>query len=289
MLMRSVLDHGTEEMKKEYLPLMPEGRWACGFALTEPDTGTGMDIKSEATITGDSYSINGRKHLISCCDVCPAFNVLVWTDRSAGRKGLTCLLVHKGTPGFSIHSMPLGMGNAGSFHGDIAFKDCSVPTSNVLGKVGDGLDIVLGLLDLSRFSIGVSCLGLAQRFLELSVPYTRTRVTFGKPIAERQAVQQMVADMATDVYALRTMVKDVAQKAELGLDIRAESSMCKLFGIETLRRVGDIALNIHAGLGYFRSLPIERMYRDSRALWFEEGTPTVQRLVIARGILNEYS
>jgi alkylation response protein AidB-like acyl-CoA dehydrogenase len=163
-----------------------------------------------------------------------------------------------------------------------------VPAKNILGGEGQGIDIALGLLDLSRFSIATSCLGLAQRLLELSVSYTHKRVTFGKRIAERQAVQQMLADMATDVYALRVMVNDVAQKYDQGLPIRKESSMCKLFGIETLRRVGDSALSIHGGLGYFKTFPIERMYRDSRALWFEEGTPTIQRLVIARDVLKEY-
>ena len=122
-----------------------------------------------------------------------------------------------------------------------------MPAKNILGQVGQGIDIALGLLDLSRFSIAISCLGLAQRFLELSVPYSHKRVTFSKPIAERQAVQQALADMATDVYALRLMVNDVAQKYDQGLPIRKESSMCKLFGLETLRRVGDNALIIQPG------------------------------------------
>jgi len=289
VFMRSILEYGTEEMKREYMPRIARGEWNCAFALTEPGTGTGMDIKSTAARDGDNYILNGRKHLISLADICDGFNVLVWTDRSAGRKGLTSFLLEKGTPGFTVVSMPPAMGNRGSFHGELIYKDCAVSAKKVLGQVGQGIDVMLGLLDLSRLSIAVSCLGLAQRFLEISVPYTQTRVTFSKPIAERQAVQQMLADMVTNIYALRMIVNDAVQKAEQGLDIRTEASMCKLFGIETLRCVSDIALNIHAGLGYFKTFPIERMYRDSRALWFEEGTPTIQRLVIARDVLKSYS
>lgn len=288
IFMRAILEFGTEEMKKNYLPLMAKGEWCAGFALTEPGTGSGMDIKTTAAKDGDNYLLNGRKHIISLADICNAFNTLAWTDRSLGRKGLTSFLVEKGSPGFSVVEMPQAMGNRGSFHGELIFNNCLVPEKNILGEVGQGIDVALGLLDHSRFSIGISCLGLAQRMLELSVPYTKVRVTFGKPIMERQAVQQMLADMATDVYALRLMAEDVARKFDEGKDIRKEASMCKLFGIETLRRVGDNALTIHGGLGYFQTFPIERMYRDSRALWFEEGTPTIQRLVIARNVLAEY-
>ena len=288
IFMRGILEYGTPEMKEKYLPLIARGKWCAGFALTEPGTGSGTDIKTTATRDGNNFILNGQKHLISLADICQAFNVLTYTDRSLGRKGLTSFLVFKGSPGFTVHEMPQAMGNRGSFHGVLVFKDCVVPAENVLGEVGQGIDVALGPLDLSRFSIAVSCLGLAQRFLELSVPYSKARITFGKAIAERQAVQQMLADMGTDIYALRMMVNDVAKRYDQGLPIRKESSMCKLFGLETLRRVGDNALSIHGGLGYFKTFVIERMYRDSRALWFEEGTPTIQKLVIARDILKEY-
>ena len=288
VFMRGILDYGTPEMREKYLPIIARGEWIAGYALTEPGTGTGMDIKTTATRDGSNFILNGRKHLISLADICSAFHVPTWTDRSLGRRGLTSFLVEKGSPGFTVLEMPQAMGNKGSFHGELIFEDCVVPEKNIIGEMGQGIDIALGILDLSRFSIAVSCLGLAQRFLELSVPYTHRRVTFGKPIAERQAVQQIVADMATDIYALRAMVNDVAQKSDRGLPIRKESSMCKLFGLETLRRVGDNALIVHGGLGYFKTFTIERMYRDSRALWFEEGTPMIQRLVIARDVLKEY-
>lgn len=288
LFMRSILEYGTPEMKHTYLPLMAKGEWLAGFALTEPGTGSGMDIKATATRQGSHFILNGQKHLISLADICQAFNVLTYTDRSLGRRGLTCFLVFKGSPGFTVLEMPQAMGNLGSYHGELVFRDCVVPETNILGNEGEGIDIALGLLDHSRFSIAVSCLGLAQRFLELSVAYSRQRVTFGKPIAQRQAVQSMLAEMATDVYALRMMVRDMTQRCDQGHPIKKEASMCKLFGLETLRRVGDNALVIHGGLGYFRTFPIERMYRDSRALWFEEGSPTIQKLVIARDVLAEY-
>lgn len=286
--MRTILEYGTEEMKRNYLARIGTGEATIGFVLTEPGTGSGVDIKTTAVRDGDNFILNGRKHIITNADMATALNTLTVTDRSAGRRGLTSFLVEKTSPGLSIIEMPQPMGNRGTFHAEIVFKDCVVPAKNVLGEVGQGIDVALELLDLSRFSIAVSCLGLVQRFLELCVPYTRKRVTFGKPIAERQAVQQMLADMATDVYALRMMVNDVAQRYDLGLPIRKESSMCKLFGLETVRRVGDSALIIHGGLGYFKTFVIERMYRDSRALWFEEGTPTIQRLVIARDVFEEF-
>ena len=288
LYLRCILDYGSEEMKQKYLSPMARGERGVGFALTEPGTGSGMDIKTEATRDGDNFILNGRKHIISLADFCVAFNVLAWTDRSLGRKGLTAFIVEKGFPGFTVIEMPPPLGNRGSFHGELVFKDCVVPAKNVLGQVGQGIDVELVSLDLSRLAIAVSCLGLAQRFLEVSVAYTGKRVTFGRRIAERQAVQQMVADMATEVHVLRLAIYDAVRKYEQGLPIKQESSMAKLFGLETVRRVSDSALIIHGGLGCFKTFPIERMYRDARPLWFEEGTPTIQRLVIARGVLKEY-
>ena len=285
---RAIVLYAQDEIKQKYLSKMTTGEWYAAFALTEPGTGSGMDIKTEAVRDGDNFILNGRKHIISCADIASGFNVTAYTDRSAGRKGLTSFLVEKGFPGFTIIEMPPPIGNRGSFHGELVFKDCVVPAKNVLGQVGQGIDVELVSLDLSRLAIAVSCLGLAQRFLEISVAYTGKRVTFGRRIAERQAVQQMVADMATEVHVLRLAIYDAVRKYEQGLPIKQESSMAKLFGLETVRRVSDSALIIHGGLGCFKTFPIERMYRDARPLWFEEGTPTIQRIVIARDVLKEY-
>lgn len=281
--------HGTEAQKKKYIPMQVEGKGFLAFALTEPGTGTGVDIKTTAKKIGNSYVINGTKHLISFADIACVFHVALYTgDRSLGAKATSMLLVEPGTSGFTIKPHREMMGNRACYHAILEFKDCKVPVKNLLGKEGEGLDIALRtFLDLSRLSIAVSCLGGAQRMLELSTDYARKRVTFGKPIAERQIVQQMLADIGTDVYALRCMIDASARKYDAGEPVGVESSMCKLFGIETTRKVSDLALNIHGGMGTEKSFKIEQLYRDMRELWFEEGTPSVQRLVIGRDILGK--
>jgi len=280
--------HGTEQQKKRYLPLWAKGdEWTC-FALTEPGTGTGTDIKTTATRDGDVYRLNGSKHLITFADIASIFFVVAYTgDRSLRAKGTSMILVEPGTPGFTMEPQKEMMGIKGCYHGVLRFKDCAVPVTNLVGEEGEGLDIALRtFLDISRLSIAVSALGATERLLELSAKYALERVTFGKPIAERQAVQQMLADMATDIYATRCMIADCAARYDAGERIAVEASICKLFAIEMTRRVSDLALIIHGGLGCSREFPVERIYRDLRELWFEEGTPTVQRLLIGRDVLG---
>lgn len=281
--------HGTEAQRKKYILKSTDGKELPAFALTEPGTGTGIDIKTTAIKTGNVYRINGKKHLISFADIATVFQVVLYTgDRALGAKGTSMLLVEPGTPGLEIISHREMMGNRGCYHGILSFKDCEVPVENRLGQEGEGLDIALRtFLDISRLSIAVSCLGAAQRMLELSIDYARKRVTFGKPIGERQLVQQMLADMATNVYALRNSITNCAKKYDEGQLIGVESSMCKLFGIETTRQVSDMALNIHGGMGTEKSFKIEQLYRDVRELWFEEGTPSIQRLVIGRDVIGK--
>lgn len=281
--------HGTEAQKKKYIPMSVNGKGVLAFSLTEPGTGTGVDIKTTATKVGNIYKVNGTKHLISLADIACVFHVVVYTgDRSLGAKGTSMLLVEPEAPGLKIIPHREMMGNRACYHAILEFKDCEVPTGNLLGKEGEGLDIALRtFLDISRLSIAVSCLGAAQRMLELSTDYAKKRVTFGKPIGERQVVQQMLADIATDVYALRCMISNCARKYDEGQPVGVESSMCKLFGIETTRRVSDLALNVHGGMGTEKSFKVEQLYRDVRELWFEEGTPTIQRLVIGRDVLGK--
>jgi alkylation response protein AidB-like acyl-CoA dehydrogenase len=164
----------------------------------------------------------------------------------------------------------------------------SGPADHIMGKAGDGLEIFMQALAHSRAMIAVTCLGMSQRFLELAIKRAKDRVTFGKPLVKRQAIQQMIADMGTKVHALRMMLWDVARKVDEGKDIDMVSSMAKLFGIDTVREVSDSCLEIFGGIGYFEDNPygpVERMYRDARALWFEEGPRTVQRLTAARPLI----
>jgi alkylation response protein AidB-like acyl-CoA dehydrogenase len=190
-------------------------------------------------------------------------------------------------PGFTIERMAHTMGCSGASHDLLTFDNVAVPVSNVLGQEGMGAQQLIAFLEISRVFIAVAALGTAERALELSVQWAKQRVTFGKPIATRQAVQSYLAEMATDIYALRHIVLDALHKYDAGQRIPEESSMCKLFGLEAVGRVTDKALLVHGGLGYLKSSPIEMLYRDARLNWLEEGTPTIHKLIIARTLLEE--
>ena len=283
------LFHGVapEAMKKEYIPSFVTGEKFLALAITEPETGTGRDISTVAERNGESYVINGKKHLISFSDFATIFVVLAVTDKGTKKEGLTTFLIRPGTPGFMNSPMPDTMGLKGSIHGTLTFKNCTVPADAVLGGVGQGLQIVLNMLELSRVSIATCCLGIAKRCMGLSLEFSKKRMTFGKYIATRQAVQGMLADMAMGIHALKLLITDAGEKFDKGKSITRESSMCKAFGIDVVTQVTDNALMIHGGIGYTNAFPIERLYRDARAMWFEEGTPTIQRLIIARDLLSE--
>jgi len=277
---------GRQEQKRAYLPRIAAGDLSVAFGLTEPDAGTGTDIRTAAVKDGDTFILNGKKHLITNADFAQLFMIFCYTDRNLGSRGISTLLVERGTPGFTIEDMPPCMGCGGSFHGRLTFKDCRVPVTNILGEEGRGLDQSLGGLEVSRIFIAATSLGTSERCLELALEYAKKRVTFGKPIAERQAVQGYLADMAMDIYALRTMIYDAAKKYDEGNRIAFESSACKLFGSEVVCRVTDRALLVFGGIGYTQQYPIERLYRDARLNVLEEGTPTIQRLVMARTVLQ---
>ena len=284
---RMIHNFGNPEQKKKYLPEAARGDRYLGFALTEPDTGTGADIKSEARREGDNWIVNGKKQLISFADFADPFHIFAYTDRSKGHLGVTAFLLERDTPGFEIEYMKPTMGLRGSEHGIFHMDNTLLPAENQLGEVGQGLEVAFSFLEISRLSIAVGCLGLAQRFLELTLEFAKERETFGKPISKRQAVRNYLAEMAADVYALRNIIADAGRKFDKGEELPAEASIAKLFGLESVGRVSDRAILVFGGIGYTRKYPIERMYRDARAMWFEEGTPTIQKLVIARAMLGE--
>ncbi|MDR3439326.1 acyl-CoA dehydrogenase family protein [Telmatospirillum sp.] len=283
-------DHGAEDLKNKLLPKIGTGEYYINFALTEPGCGSGADIRTKAEKKGDKYVLNGRKTLISFTDVANASYVLTVTDESKRKKGgLSAFLVETNRPGFRIEPMPHMMGCKGAGHGDIVMENCEVPAHNIVGKEGDGLDIFKNALALSRASIAVCLLGMSQRFLELAIKRAKDRVTFGKALVQRQAIQQTIADMGTQVYALRSMLMDLARDFDQGKDIELKSAMCKLHGIDTSRTVSDACIEIFGGIGYFEDNPygpVERLYRDARAMWFEEGPRTVQRLTAARPLID---
>ncbi len=288
MTAKAINHLGTDEQKRTLLPRIATGEISVAFALTEPEAGSGRDIKSRAVRDGDDFVLTGQKHLITNSDFATHFMVFCHTGPERGSEGMSALLVDRDTPGFTIADMPPLMGCRGGQHGHLIFREARVPARNVLGQEGQGLLQMTASLEVSRLFIAATSLGTAERALELSLAFAKKRVTFGKPIAERQAVQTYLANMATDVYALRAMIGEAARKADQGRRIAAESSMCKLFGLEAVGRVTDQALLVHGGVGYTQMYPLERLYRDARLNWLEEGTPTIQRMVIAKSFLDGY-
>lgn len=275
---------GNEEQRRNILPGAATGDKSVAFALTEPDHGTGTDLGTQAVHDGEEYVLNGRKWLITNSDIASHFLVFAKTDPEA----VSALLIERDTPGLTIEPMPETMGCKGGQHGLLTFHDARVSATNLVGAEGQGQEHLARALEISRVFIAASSLGTAERALQLSVEHAKNRSTFGKPIGTRQAVQRYLAEMATDVYALRGMLADAAAKRDAGHRIPAESSMCKQFGLEAVGRVTDRALLVHGGIGYTRKLQIERLYRDARLNWLEEGTPTIQYMIAARELLDGY-
>lgn len=273
---------GSDQHRRAVLTGAATGERSLAFALTEPDHGTGADLGTTAKHDGTDYVLNGRKWLITNSDLASHFLVFAKTSTQQ----VSAFLIERDTPGLSIEPLPETMGCKGGEHGVITLDNLTVPTSALIGAEGDGSSHLERALEVSRVFIAASSLGTSTRSLELSLDHARSRVTFGKPIAHRQAIQRYLAEMATDIYALRGMLSDAAAKWDAGQRIPAESAMCKQFGLEAVGRVTDRALLIHGGIGYTRRHPIERLYRDARLNWLEEGTPTIQYMVAARELLD---
>ncbi|WP_374572231.1 acyl-CoA dehydrogenase family protein [Phenylobacterium sp.] len=283
-----LLEIASEAQLQALMPDVAQGYKSVAFGLTEPDHGSGMDIGTHAVRDGDDYVINGRKWLITNSDIATHFMIIAKTDPSAGAAGISSILVPRETPGMTITPLPETMGCKGGEHGQIDLVDVRVPVSNIIGHEGEGLTQMEEVLEISRVFIAATSLGTAERALELSLAFAKQRKTFGKPLASRQAIQRYLAEMGTDIYALRGMIADATAKWDQGRRIPAEASMCKLFGLEAVGRVTDRALLTHGGIGYTRKYPIERLYRDARLNWLEEGPPTIQMAVAAQTFLNGY-
>jgi len=276
---------GSESQCQDILPGTVTGERSVAFALTEPDHGTGKDLGTQARLDGGEYVVSGRKWLITNSDIASHFIVLARTPPA----GLSAILVERDRPGLTIEPLPETMGCKGGQHGQLTFDNVRVPASSLIGREGEGEEHLERALEISRVFIAASSLGTAQRALDLALIHAKTRVTFGKPLAERQAVQRYLAEMAMDVYALRHMLLDAARKWDAGKRIPLEASLCKLFGLEAVGRVTDRALLVQGGIGYTRRTSVERLYRDARLNWLEEGPPTVHYLVAARELAQGYA
>jgi acyl-CoA dehydrogenase len=282
-----VLLAGTEEQKKTHLPLMASGQRIGCFCLTEPEAGSdAAAVRTTAVRDGDSYLLNGEKIWITNADIADYFTVMASVDRSLGSKGLTAFWIERETPGLRVGRLEPKMGLHGTQVAEVVFDDCRVPASAVLGREGEGFKLAMRVLDHGRLSIAASSVGAAERLLEAMVEHATTREQFGRPIADNQAIQWMVADSATEIAAARLLVRDAAAKKDRGERITVECSMAKLYATEMASRVADRAVQVFGGMGYIRGNIAERYFRDLRVYRLYEGTSEIQRLVIARRFLN---
>ena len=279
---RPILHFGTEEQKKKYLPQLASGEIWAANSLTEPEAGTGKDINSKAQKDGDDYILNGHKWLIT---LFPGYTKLIYAF-AATEEGITSFLIDLPCDGLVLKPMEKMMGCVGPRHYNVIYKNCRVPAASILGEKGKGLEVAFGMLHLSRVSIAFCCVGLAQRMLDLAIDYAKQRTTFGKLLTKRQAIQNNIAQMGTEIQAARLLAYEAAWKFDQGMDIVKEAAMAKLFGEQVLTRVSEMALRIHGGIGYTRAYPIERHFRDARSYHFEEGTEEIQKLLISRYLMR---
>ncbi len=284
-----IVRYGSEAQKAQWLPPLAQGqgKLAC-LSLTEPGAGSDLQggIRTSAVREGDSWIIDGAKMWMTNASISDVMVVLVRTDPEGGSHSLSHLIVPSDTPGITIAPAEKKMGLKGSPTHAVTFDEVRVSAENLLGSEGFGLHQTLATLDSGRISIGALAVGLAQAAYEAAVQYAHERETFGKPIAQHQAVQWMLADAATEIQAARLMVYWAAWLKEQGQRYTKEAAMAKLFATEVSERVCRNAIQVHGGYGYSREFEVERIYRDTRLMTIGEGTSEIQRLVIARHILN---
>jgi acyl-CoA dehydrogenase len=285
-----IVELGTEEQKRRYLPKMATGEWIGAFALTEPSAGSNAaNLKTVAVKKGDRYIINGSKHYITNSVCGHVFTVMAVTDPSKGAKGITSFIVEKSFPGFKLGAVERKMGLRGSHSAELFFEDMEVPEENVLGEVGQGYVNALKILANGRAGLAARNLGSCEKLLELSMQYAMQREQFGKPIFEQQAVQHMLAEMAMEIEVLRAITYKVAWMVDQGMRVVKDAAIAKLYASEVYNRIADMAVQIHGGIGYMRDYPIERFYRDARITKIYEGTSQIQKNIIAAELKREFS
>jgi alkylation response protein AidB-like acyl-CoA dehydrogenase len=279
--------HYGDERQRALVPGIATGAEVVAFCLTEATGGTGRDLRSRAVRDGDEWVLTGEKHLITFADRAGHFLLVAATDDRAAKDSLTAFLIPRGTPGFGIDATQRTMGLHGTGHAWLRYDGMRVADAHRLGPVGAGLDVGLFFLDYSRVSLSACMVGLGERALDEAARFALRRATFGRPIADRQAIQAHLADMRADIDAGRGLVRRAAELHDAGGDITAAASTAKLFCLNMIGRVTDLALRVHGGFGYSTDAPIERIYRDARGFWFEEGTQEIQQLVVARQVLAD--
>jgi butyryl-CoA dehydrogenase len=282
-----IVAFGTEEQKQRYVPRLARGEIIGCMALTEPEAGSdAANIQTTATEDGDWWVLNGTKHFIANggkADLCVLYAI---TDPGRGHRGISTLIVEKGTPGFEVTRTLDKLGVNALPTSELRFENCRIPKGNLLGKRGAGFLVAMHILDGGRIGVAAQAVGIAQVCLEEAIEFAKTRVQFGGPIAKLQAIQWMLADMATDIEAARWLTYRVAWLKDSGARITKESSIAKLFASQMVNRVAYRNVQIHGGYGYMKDYPAERHFRDARITEIYEGTSEIQRLVIATQLLR---
>jgi len=284
-----ILRFGTEEQKQKFLVPYARGEKIGCYALTEPQAGSNAAaLRTKAERKGDAYVINGTKAWITNGGAADAALVYINTQPEKGEKGITALLVEKGTRGFAVGKEEKKLGVHATACTELSFTDCEVPVGNRIGNEGEGYKVALSTLDGGRIGIASQATGIAQGAFEAALSYAQQRQAFGHPISDFQAIQFMLADMATEIDAARLLTRRAAWKQDSGARFTMEASIAKLFASEMSTRVTHKAIQIHGGYGYSREYPVERNYRDARITEIYEGTSEIQRLVIAAWVLKAY-
>lgn len=283
-----ILRFGTDAQKRRWIPGLVSGDLRAAFALTEPAAGSdSAAIRTRAEKRPGGWAINGRKHYISGGHNADVLLVVAVTDpEKRARGGISAFLVPRGTPGFTVTRIDQTIGSDVVRLGELTFEDCIVPDDALLGAEGDGFRIAMSSLVNGRLGVASSCIGAADKLLEMSVEHAKSRVTFGKPLAERQAIQWMLADSAVELELGRAYLYETLRRVAAGEDVGSAASMCKLYCTEMAGRVADRAVQIHGGMGLVRSYPVERFFRDLRHYRVGEGSSEVQRMLIARELLK---
>ena len=279
---------GTEKQKQNYLIPLAQGKKLGAFALTEPNAGSDpASMETTAELKGKHYILNGTKIFITSGSSADIVIVMASTDRSKRSRGITSFIVEKGTKGFYVGTKENKLGIRGSDTCELIFENCAVPAENVLGTPGDGLVSALTTLDTGRIGVGAQALGVAQGAMEESIKYSMERKQFGRPIADFQAIQWMIADMATEIAAARFLVQRAAWLKDQGRPFTLESSMAKLYASEVAMRAATKAIQIHGGYGCMKDYKVERYFRDAKVIEIYEGTSEIQRLIIARNVIGK--
>ena len=282
--------YGTDEQRKTYLPKMATGEWHSGMALTEPGSGSdAAALKTRAVREDDQWVVNGSKMFITNAEHGTMFSVFARTDPEKPKaKGISCILVHKGTPGFQVSRHLKKMGYRGIRTSELVFEDARVPLENLLGQENEGFPMIMSGLEGGRVNVAARSVGLARAAFEDSMRYSQQRETFGKPLAGHQLIQAKLAEMGTRIHAAKLMTYHAANLKAQGKRCDLEAGMAKFFASETAEFCASEAIQVHGGMGYIQELPVERYFRDSKLLVVGEGSNEIQRLIIAKRLLEQY-